>query len=420
MMFILMVVLAASASGGWQTEMAAETDGGYISLQLDGSGAPHLSHGLTSLCYTYHDGSQWHTETVSYLQQSMYTSLALDGGGNPHISWRSGQTGDQGLIYAFREGTEWELIEITEMGSGNTSLSLGQTDDPHIAFYGLDHFTYTWLEEEAWQMSSFASVTPGAVADMALWDDGTPYIAYIYQNEGLKLATWTGTYWLASIVEMGGYFNAEAISLVLDQNGNPHIAYRCSEDYRYAVHDGSQWQIETIAQGCATPLSSISMQLFETGEPAVAFMATGADNPSIMYAVRNGGSWSAEYVGEGTSPSLALTDDGLARIGYGKGVAGVEFAWQTESGVEPGPGDPLAWLGPNPASCTISVHLAGEGAHGGSLEIRDLSGRLVHARSLLQGESSVELPVSGMPAGLYVCHLRLGEASSARLFAVVR
>ena len=419
MMFVLMAVLTVSAFGAWQTETAAETDGGYISLQLDGSGNPHLSHGLTSLCYTYHDGTQWHTETVNHRVLSLYTSLALDGSGNPHISCRSGQTGDNVLTYAFRNGAEWNLSEIIEMGGGNTSLALGQTGDPQIAFHGLDDFTYTWLEDESWQMSSFASATPGEVAAMALCDEGTPYIAHIFQNQGLKLATWTGSWWMASIVEMGGYFNAEGISLVLDQNANPHIAYRRSEDYRYAVHDGSQWHIETIAQNCATPLSTISMRLFDTGEPAVAFMATDGENTSVMYAVRNGGSWPAEHVGFGTSPSLALSDEGLARIAYGKGVPGVEFAWQTESGLEPAPADPLAWLGPNPASLTLRVHLARWGLPG-TVEIRDLSGRLVQAEALPQGERVHELSVAGMPAGLYVCLVRLGEVSSARLFAGVR
>lgn len=70
------------------------------SLQLDSDGHPHLANGGNYLYYAWHDGSEWHYETVNGSGDGgSNASLALDRDSRPHISY-CGSGG--ALKYAWR------------------------------------------------------------------------------------------------------------------------------------------------------------------------------------------------------------------------------------------------------------------------------------------------------------------------------
>ena len=61
------------------------------SLRLDSEGHPHIAYGGKHLYYAWHDGVEWHYETVDGAYEvGMFASLALDAAGRPHISYYDG------------------------------------------------------------------------------------------------------------------------------------------------------------------------------------------------------------------------------------------------------------------------------------------------------------------------------------------
>jgi hypothetical protein len=115
----------SQADADWEIMIVASEDdvGKYTSLELEGSGYPHISYfddTNNDLLYTYQDASGWHTEiadgflyghkdvagwhdeivtaiSVEYII-GQYSSLALDDQDYPHISYF--HNSDKELKYA--------------------------------------------------------------------------------------------------------------------------------------------------------------------------------------------------------------------------------------------------------------------------------------------------------------------------------
>ena len=127
-------------SGLGQVAPAAVIDGGWViecadcrkrfrllherSLALDDEGKPHIAYGGNYLYYAWHDGSDWHLETVDDSRfPHTHVSLALDGSGYAHISFRDYTHRE--LKYAFRDASGWH---------GETVASTTGSDKPPVKF----------------------------------------------------------------------------------------------------------------------------------------------------------------------------------------------------------------------------------------------------------------------------------------------
>ena len=95
----------------WFDDMTIE------SLQLDDGDHPHVVYGGKGLYYAWHDGSQWHYETVEYDEDIQFTdaSLVLDGSGHPHISYCPGDPSGS-LKYAWHDGSNWHIETVENAG----------------------------------------------------------------------------------------------------------------------------------------------------------------------------------------------------------------------------------------------------------------------------------------------------------------
>ncbi len=286
------------SSGTWLTETVDATGrtGWYTSLAFDAGGHPCIAYwDLTNsaLRYARWTGSAWNKETVdnsAYVGQTC--SLALDSLDQPAISYYDYTNGD--LRYAKWDGTAWR-IEVVDngtplMGAGlYTSLALDTQDRPRISY--ADHtagqLRYAWWDGAQWSIEIIDGGTPIGTS-IQLDANQVPHISYAYQfgqGSHLKYAARTGPggTWQVQIVRYGGqvgwysslclrpsknpcilswdlqhsivdfdWFSAGSwshetvetmgwtdqwCSLVLDDAGNPHAAYRSSteQDLHYAV-----------------------------------------------------------------------------------------------------------------------------------------------------------------------------------------
>ena len=82
--------------------------------------------------------------------------------------------------------------------------------------------------------------------DIAVAADGTPWLAYIKDNEPM-VATFDGTAWETTVI--GAQYSAENyISIALDEDGKPHVAFYSPSESAliYGVFDEGFWSLEVV------------------------------------------------------------------------------------------------------------------------------------------------------------------------------
>ena len=328
------------------------------SLELDGSGYPHISYaanpgtGNEDLRYAYWDGAVWHIETVDNgggEDVGRSSSLALDTAGHPHISYQDAHNND--LKYARWDGSVWHIETVDDraeflIGEDGTSLALDASGHPHISYHTMDYshvngeLNYAYWDGVNWHIETVDSVGDvGKYSSLALGPGGRRHISYLdIGNLSLKYAYWNGSAWTIQTVDHAGNTGYHYTSLALDQGGYPSISYSFWEDFyyelRYAKRSGSSWLIETVESSTAELPSYSSLALDLDGYPHISYYDSSEDN--LRYAHWDGLVWQIETVDSignvGAFTSLELDGDGYPHISYfDYSNADLKYAWQSEA-----------------------------------------------------------------------------------------
>lgn len=202
----------------------------YHRLQKDGSYALHLK-------YAYYDGNTWFTETVDPRSATgKFNSLALDSKGLPHISYSDVDSGD--LLYASWDGTEWHFsspdthhVSQGWVGIGS-SIELDKSGRPHIAYLDVAHrkVKYATLNPQGgWKTEEVDTITGKTDnidrVSLKLDSQQRPHIAYWDSGMGvLRYATLTAKGWRAETVDSGDNVGLYP-SLAIDSHDEIYVAY---------------------------------------------------------------------------------------------------------------------------------------------------------------------------------------------------
>jgi len=104
--------------------------------------------------------------------------------------------------------------------------------------------------------------------------------------------------------------------LVLDTTDQPHVVFIAANNLIYARRESGTWSLDTLSRN---PASSVSIDLFSTGIPAVAYVDQYYPD-EVNYLYFNGSSWLTEKVGcifMGTRDAcLAIDSEDVPRILY--------------------------------------------------------------------------------------------------------
>jgi hypothetical protein len=214
--------------------------------------------------------------------------------GNPPVAYA--------LRFAWANGTSWQWTTVDELGGGDTSMARG-TD-------GLYQIVY-----ETWS--------------------------------GMGWATGATTNWSVSPIDVPLNFAAANISMVLDHNNYPHVAYMNlanggDHSLRYTFYDGTQWVPGGANAGIVgldlwrptIGFSNTYLRLDAAGTPHVVFSLP--TDPVDVYGLIQyatlqggaGGTWQRESLGVmGQDPSLAIGSDNVPRVAF-NGAAGLVYAYK--------------------------------------------------------------------------------------------
>jgi len=286
------------------------------SLALDAEGHPHIAYGGDGLYYAWHDGADWHYETVPDAGQ--YTSLAIDRSGYPHISYINGHN----VKYAYKDASGWHIEAVDVADVTYTSLALDRDGHPHISYYirpgrfEVEGFLkYAYRDASGWHIETVTN-QGSRYHSLALDKDGYPHISYSNKYAYKNASGWH----IETVGECGGWsFGYGYNSLALDHNGYPHISSSGPEGLTYVYKDASGWHIEIVDSDCD---NDISMALDRNGYPHITCYTgyTGYPNTRLKYAYRNASGWHIHTVDSGgvtyRFTSLDVDGNGYPHVSY--------------------------------------------------------------------------------------------------------
>ncbi|MBN2002774.1 MAG: hypothetical protein JXA21_05405 [Anaerolineae bacterium] len=170
----------------------------------------------------------------------------------------------------------------------------------------------------------------GMAGSMVLDRYDHPHFAYESEQFDLLHARWTGYAWekeKINTMDFGG-----GVSLTLDSNDNPHIAFSacnlfaCTSHYtRYTGHEWTMVELPFLA-------ANVVVRVNATGTPHISYGIVGQPGVrQLDYAYRNESEWvthTLAYEIEDTSSCLQLDREGNPHISY-LGPSGLIYTYQT-------------------------------------------------------------------------------------------
>ncbi len=457
-------------------------DNVYTSLALGSDDNPHIAYyafngSLNTLRYARLINNTWVIENLDFnIINSDFLSIAVDEYDQAYIAYRDAHFGDGTLRCIFFYDCDWHRGIVDNSGR-NPSIKVNYPGSPGISYYDpvmrvLKYARYTG----SWQtMFVDYSGDTGYYSSLAIDSNHNPKIVYFDSaNLQIKYAQYEATVWSIESVDMRndvGYF----CSVALDANDTPHFSYTYAEEpegyfeiiYAYKAGGSYHKQVVLGSDGMAS-MSPIALD--DDSQPHILY-SRGLGNPTLNYIWREGsapvgqGTFTAKNHAEGVLLSWSITGDTPASVSVLRGLtqngsvsqndtvalsgalsgsatswldvsaeAGVKYAYYLEVTeldgtvshfgpseiVVPGAVSELTLSDPfpNPASSalTVSYELATDGAV--SLNVYDLSGRLVEtlvSGNQTAGRHSVSWDSSTSATGVYLLRLEAaGEAITKR------
>ena len=269
--------------------------GGAVDLAIDQQ-FPQSLHAAyilgTDLKYALSndDGETWQKTIIdtggANWWDSLYSpSLEIDNYNNPHISYHGANYNGQ-LNYAYWYSNTWyiDTITTTYIAEAPTALALDSQNNPHIVY-----------------------VAPP--------DNEVRYVyGTVYTSTGIIT---DNIEWRTSVIDYGTPYGTHYISIILDENDQPHVSYSDWHNHQlyYSYLDNGQWVKELVDQYYGT-YNSIAVD--ENNLPYIAYEG-GTD---LKFAWReyqaqipiSGGKVNIFNTGSLDFPSEAFTD--TANITY--------------------------------------------------------------------------------------------------------
>lgn len=164
----------------------------------------------------------------------------------------------------------------------------------------------------------------GVYNSLAIDSSGRTHIAFAESGQ-VEYASYDGSQWQYDRVDSTSDSDAAAglgLSLALDPQSNPHLAYfdSAKKTLKYAHGKSGVWKTEIVEQLSGTPKfpDSASIKLDGRGQPHIAYYDSGSG--VLKYAVRQDDKWTVEVVDQkgnvGMYPSLVLDLNGQPYISY--------------------------------------------------------------------------------------------------------
>ncbi len=254
------------------------------------------------------------------------------------------------LMGSAAPASDWWDITTVDSAAGvsvgaNSSLTLLASGQPAISYaQTMVILKYAWFDGAAWHTAVVNPTGRPEWTSVAGLPNSQAAIGYTRLMNQAVYYTWQDEIgWHESLVE--GAYNGHFYfpSLAVLPSGQPALCYWSGGALRYAVFDGSVWQIQTVGSGSAGLFSNMSLRILPSGYPAIAYYQPyGYWEGRLIYVAYDGQAWQQTIIDEqpgigvGLTDSLALLPSGEPAIGYqtvdvSPEAFTVKYAWRDGS-----------------------------------------------------------------------------------------
>jgi outer membrane protein assembly factor BamB len=167
-----------------------------------------------------------------------------------------------------------------------------------LSIFTLNVISGTTTSNAQWSQQTIDTGGSFGPISLAVDSQNNPHVAYNGQNGMMYYASWNGQKWSRQNVVQGG--NPD--QLVLDSHDNPYILYSSQGGARYfASWNGQNWVFQAVPSGCSYALalnSSGNLHLAFTQQLPVSEVPKGVTNnlAKLNYATWTGSDWSIQTV----------------------------------------------------------------------------------------------------------------------------
>jgi hypothetical protein len=275
---------------------------------------------LAELNYARWTGSGWSMQSVANMDYGGAVNLAVDTNSDPHISFSACDMYYCQPRFADWTGSQWVITSTVE-GAGPVAIDAANM--PHMAYaygnvVGSISLRHAYRQNNQWITTTLDSGLDNLPSvTIALNSQGYPQIAY-YARGALNYTAWLGHSWTTQVVETQRNVGL-AIALALDGADQPHLSYYdwVRGNLRHATRTATGWITETVDSGGDVG-GITSLAIDRQDHPHIAYY--DATHRGIKYARWTGTQWQIfvvdTAVGDDLPISLGLDAQDLPRIAY--------------------------------------------------------------------------------------------------------
>jgi hypothetical protein len=474
---------ASFDGSNWEVSIVdSSVDAGWNnSIALDGNDIPYIAYYDNTNHYlkcAYLDGSNWNITTVDgSFYVGSYNSIAFDNFNLPHIVYSDDY--QHKIKYASFDGFDWQLsyVDYSNYSGIYCSLAFGSNNIPQICFYNYsdDDLYYSLYNGSYWQTSIIDSDgNVGSNCSIDIDSADHPHVAYHdTTNSDLKYASFNGSGWSTTTVDSYGSCGLYP-DLALDSNDNPHISYCSGMDLLYAYKNGiAAWQLSVVDIDSLFNWTSIAID--SSNLPHLSYKSNDQDDLKYAFFLNDTDIKLCSFSTHSTAFSSIILNWQISTDGYSQILGfnlyrtlqdktdknnwtklnntpitgnnpyqfvdstvfkGQNYTYRltalTAAGREEILGNtngavhniPTRFafnaVYPNPAKTLVSCRLTLPQASPVTLNLYDVSGRMVLSKqvTLSEGEQEAALDVTGLSKGVYTVQANCGGENATKRIVV--
>jgi hypothetical protein len=301
--------------------------------------------------------------------------LDFDSQNRPQIGWVD--TTAQQLKHSFWNGTAWTTRTVAtnpqfRFGNSGFVAALDDADQIHFAWQNdLDRLQYAKPAGATWQISSPFPTSNASPYDMVVDTNGNLHLAYDVSTGnvftgGLFYSSYNGSTWSGGRVSGLDSFGVGGSNIVVDSGGEPHLftydsTFSGPKTLKHVYRNGGAWANETIDSYTSNTSGpdNIEAMLDERGYHVL--YATGESE--IFYAFQPVASLAGDHNGDG---AVNAADFVAWRKGMGTAYTHDDYtAWRENfgrnlgtgaaAGFAPGDSTGANWAVPEPSGGLLTL-----------------------------------------------------------------
>lgn len=279
---------------------------------------PAIGHAhLVNDIWTHSEVAESEEKKALPLTPEDETAIAVDAEGTHHIVWTQGGE----VMYSTDTTGEEKPQLVDSVDAAGLSIWADEDGTPWIAYYEVLSdaegpsalVRIATMDGKGWKVETVAEAegTTAYSTGVGPGPDG-PIVAYTTAS-GTNLAQQQGGSWRSEVVDPDG---SGGVSMDLDADGNPHLAYLTADGQVRHAHSigGGPWEISDVGAGIAEATTSIAVD--EEGIHHIAWQR----DVDLAYASNAGGEFAEVPLPPatlgGSRPRLATGAEGTVYLAW--------------------------------------------------------------------------------------------------------